>query len=63
MKFKEQDIIFSLEVIATTGNCNECKIRNCKWGTCNCAQITANAALNLINAQKAEIELLKKKGR
>lgn len=28
----------------------------CKWGTCNCSQITANAALDLINRQKEEIE-------
>ena len=53
-----EDIISSLEIIATTRNCNECKIRNCKWGTCNCSQITANAALDLINRQKAEIEKL-----
>lgn len=49
-----EDIISSLEVIATTRNCNECKIRNCKWGTCNCEQIAANAALELINRQKSE---------
>lgn len=54
------DIISSLKVIATTRNCNECKIRNCKWGTCNCEQITANAALELINRQKSEIERLQK---
>ena len=54
-----EDIISSLKVIATTRNCNECKIRNCKWGTCNCEQTTANAALDLINRQKAEIERLK----
>lgn len=58
-KFTDEDIISSLEVIATTGNCNECKIRNCKWGTCNCSQITANAALDLIDSQKAEIDRLK----
>lgn len=58
-KFTDEDIISSLEVIATTGNCNECKIRNCKWGTCNCSQITANAALDLIGNQKAEIDRLK----
>ena len=51
-----EDIISSLEVIATTRNC---KIRNCKWGTCNCEKITANAALDLIKCQKAEIERLK----
>lgn len=55
----DKDIISSLEVIATTRNCNECKIRNCKWGTCNCEQIAANAALELINRQKSEIERLK----
>lgn len=55
-----EDIISSLEVIATTRNCNECKIRNCKWGTCNCEQITANAALDLIKCQKIEIERLQK---
>ena len=57
----DKEIESSLKVIATTHNCNECKIRNCKWGTCNCSQITANAALDLINRQKAEIEKLNKK--
>lgn len=57
-KFTDEEIKSSLEVIATTRNCNECKIRNCKWGTCNCSQITANAALDLINRQEAEIEKL-----
>ena len=55
-KLTDEEIISSLEVIAATRNCDECKIRNCKWGTCNCSQITANAALDLINRQKAEIE-------
>ena len=59
-KFTDKEIISSLEVIATTGNCNECKIRNCKWGTCNCSQITANAALDLISHQKEEIKRLQK---
>ena len=63
-KYTNEDIISSLKVIATTGNCDECKIRNCKWGTCNCSQITANAALELINRQESEqeseIERLKK---
>ena len=58
-KITDEEIKSSVEVIATTRNCNECKIRNCKWGTCNCSQITANAALDLINRQKAEIEKLK----
>lgn len=56
-----EDIISSLRVIATTANCDECKIRNCKWETCNCSQITANAALELINRQKSEIERLRAK--
>lgn len=59
-KYTDAEIVSSLEVIATTRNCSECKIRNCKWGTCNCSQITANAALDLINRQTAEIERLKK---
>lgn len=59
-KFTDEEIKSSLEVIATTRNCNECKIRNCKWGTCNCSQITANAALDLIKRQRAEIERLEK---
>lgn len=59
-KYTDKDIISSLEVIATTGNCNECKIRNCKWGTCNCSQITANVALDLINSQKEELKRLQK---
>ena len=29
-KFTDEELISSLEVIATTCNCNECKIRNCK---------------------------------
>ena len=60
-KYTNEDIISSLKIIATTRNCNECKIRNCKWGTCNCSQITANAALDLINRQKAEIDSAKAK--
>ena len=59
-KYTNEDIISSLKIIATTRNCNECKIRNCKWGTCNCEQITANAALDLIKPQKIEIERLRK---
>ena len=59
-KFTDKKIISSLEVIAATRNCDECKIRNCKWGTCNCSQIIANAALDLINRQKIEIERLQK---
>ena len=55
-KFTDEEIISSLEVIATTCNCNECKIRSGRWGTCNCSETTANAALDLINRQKAEIE-------
>lgn len=58
-KYTDKDIISSLEVIATTCNCNECKIRSGKWGTCNCSETTANAALDLINHQKAEIDRLK----
>ena len=60
-KYTNEDIVSSLKVIATTGNCDECKIRNCKWGTCNCSQITANAALDLTNHLQAENERLKKK--
>ena len=59
-KLTDEEIISSLEVIAATRNCDECKIRNCKWGTCNCSQITANAALNITERQKAEIERLKR---
>ena len=59
-KLTDEEIISSLEVIAATRNCDECKIRNCKWGTCNCSQITANAALDLIKCQKIEIKRLQK---
>ena len=55
-----EDIISSLKLIATTRNCNECKIRNCKWGTCNCEQITANVALDFIERQKIENKRLEK---
>ena len=58
-RISDDEIISSLEVIATTRNCSECKLRNCNWGDCNCSQITANAALDLINRQKAEIDRLK----
>ena len=58
-KYTDKDIISSLQVIATTCNCNECKIRSGKWGTCNCSETTANAALELINRQKSEIERLR----
>ena len=58
-RISDDEIISSLEVIATTRNCSECKIRNCKWGDCNCSQITAGTALDLIERQKAEIERLK----
>lgn len=58
-RISDDEIISSLEVIATTRNCSECKIRNCNWGDCNCSQISANAALDLINRQKAEIDRLK----
>ena len=58
-RISDDEIISSLEVIATTRNCSECKICNCNWGDCNCSQITANAALGIINRQKTEIERLK----
>lgn len=58
-KFTNEEIISSLQVIATTCNCIECKIRNCKWGTCNCSQTTANVALDLINRQQDEIDSLR----
>jgi hypothetical protein len=60
-RYTDEEIKSSLEVIATSQNCNECKIRNGRWGTCNCSQIAANAALDLINRQRAEIERLGKK--
>lgn len=58
-RYTDEEIISSLEVIATTCNCNECKIRNGKWGACNCSETTANAALDLINRQRAEIEKMR----
>ena len=54
----DEEIIKSLDVIRTTRNCEECKIRNCEWGKCNCERITASVSLDLINRQKAEIERL-----
>lgn len=59
-RISDDEIISSLEVIATTRNCSECKIRNCNWGGCNCPQITANAALDIINRLNTEIERLQK---
>ena len=60
-KLTDEEIISSLEVISTTCNCNECKIRSGKWGTCNCSETTANAALDLINRQRTEISEWKEK--
>lgn len=60
-RYTDEEIKSSLEVIATSQNCNECKIRNGRWGTCNCSQIAANAALDLINRQRAETERQGKK--
>lgn len=59
-KISDDEIISSLKVIATTRNCSECKLRNCKWKACDCSQITANTAFDLINRQKTEIERLQK---
>lgn len=59
-RISDDEIVSSLEVIATTRNCSECKIRNCNWGDCNCPQITANAAMGIINRLNAEIERLQK---
>lgn len=59
-RISDDEIVSSLEVIATTRNCSECKIRNCNWGDCNCSQITANAAMGIINRLNTEIERLQK---
>mgnify|MGYP006926042617 CR=1 FL=1 len=53
-KFTDEEIMQSLELIATTTNCNDCKIRGAKWGSCNCSQITAKSALDLISRYKTE---------
>lgn len=55
-KISDDEIISSLEVIATTSNCDECKLRKRKRGYCNCSQIAATTALDIINRQKTEIE-------
>ena len=54
------EILSSLKLISNTANCDNCKIRNVRWGACDCPQITAEAALELINRYKNEIKKLQK---
>lgn len=50
------EIMSELEAIATTNNCNECKIRNCKWGTRDHSQeITTDIVQSLVNCQKIQL--------
>lgn len=52
----DNEIIKALEVISTTSNCHECAFYSGK--VCNCSQVTAIQALDLINRQQAEIKRL-----
>ena len=52
----DNEIIKALKIVSTTANCDECAF--CRGKVCNCSQVTAKNALDLINRQKAEIERL-----
>ena len=52
----DNEIIKALKVVSTTANSGECAFYS--GMVCNCSQVTAKSALDLINRQKAEIERL-----
>ena len=58
-KFTDDEIIHSLKVCSTDGDCSECKINPHKGNYGYCTSLAIKAALDLINRQKAEIERLK----
>lgn len=56
-KCSDEQVIKALEVVRTTANCNECAFYGGK--VCNCSQVTAIYALDLIKRQQTEIERYK----
>ena len=56
----DNEIIRSLEICANNGDCKECVINPHHGNYGYCTSLAINAALDLINRQKAEIERLQK---
>ena len=54
----DNEIVKSLEICANNGDCKECCINPHKGNYGYCTSLAINAALALINRQKAEIEKL-----
>lgn len=57
-KYTDDEIIHSLKVCSTDGDCIECLINPHKGNYGYCTSLAIKAALDLINRQKAEIESL-----
>lgn len=58
-KFTDEEIINSLNICANNGDCRECAINPHKGNYGYCTSLAINAALNLINRQREEIEVIK----
>lgn len=58
-KFTDEEVINSLKICANNGECKECAINPHKGNYGFCTGLAINAALDLINRQKAEIEDLR----
>ena len=58
-KFTDEEVINSLKICANNGECKECAINPHKGNYGFCTGLAINAALDLINRQKAEIKKLK----
>lgn len=58
-KFTDEEVINSLKICANNGECKECAINPHKGNYGFCTSLAINAALDLINRQKEEIERMK----
>lgn len=58
-KFTDEEVINSLKICANNGECKECAINPHKGNYGFCTGLAINAALDLINRQKEEIEVIK----
>ena len=58
-KFTDEEVINSLKICANNGDCKECAINPHKGNYGYCTSLAINAALDLINRQREEIERMK----
>lgn len=58
-KFTDEEVINSLKICANNGECKECAINPHKGNYGFCTGLAINAALDLINRQREEIERMK----